>query len=329
ALALIQALSSLDPQRLRRLVLWIWCIMITLATLEALGLKPVFDAVRDVLYSGSGRGVYEATQRDIGIYGRVRTTVFASEPSFLADTLASLILLVFFLDPKRGSIASWARLGGMLALSFLLSPSFKMAFYVLAAVVWQFWPRNLRGLTSLIAGLAVAGVLLAVFYGPILGFFLETVGGHLESGSFYGRIGVAHSVGFEALRNYPLFGYGLSNQDGLYPIIAQVWQSSGAFALFPWYQPLPAQGLMSNGFWWEWAYLGIAGGLIVTLLMTSLLRRIGVELPLRTVVCTWIVWYAGAAFVDPRSWYMIALFAVGAVQFAGTRAAAQDKKDTA
>lgn len=314
ALAFIYALSKVDHGRVRRIVLTIWWIVILLAALEVLALKPVFDQLRDALYAGSGRGIYSADFRDVAIYGRVRPTVFASEPSFLADTLSVLTLMVFFLDRNRGSLRSWSIMGAMVMVSFYLAPSFKILFFLTAALVWQFWPRNFKGLLNLLWGLGVAALLLALFFTQIFAFFVNFTGGHLESGSFFGRIGVAHKVGLSALETFPLFGYGIGNDGGLYPIIANEWNASGAFYLFPWYQDLPATDLMSNGFWWQVSYLGILGTLGFAALVLRLLREIGVASPLCTLICGWILWYAGAAFVDPHSWSLLMIFGIGAVQ---------------
>lgn len=313
ALAVICALATIERPRLRRMLIWIWAAVMALAVIESAGLKPVFDEIRTVLYAGSGRFLYFAELRDLEIYGRVRTTVFASEPSFLADTLTALTLMVFFLDLRRGNLGSWARLGVMLSASFLVAPSFKMAFYVVSGLVWHFWPRNIRTLLTLLGSVAVTAVLLVLVYEPVSVALYAAVGRHLESGSFFGRIGVAPSVGWHVLTTYPLFGYGIGNENGLYPIIAQVWQDSGAFYRFPWYLELPATDLMSNGFWWSWSFLGLIGGALFCMLTLLMLARIGVEAPLRTLVCVWIVWYAGFAFVDPHSWYMVVVFSVGGV----------------
>ena len=161
--------------------------------------------------------------------------------------------------------------------------------------------------------LFVLNVLLLILFEPIYGLLVEAVGGYVESGSFYGRIVIGPTVGWNVLTTYPIYGYGIGNEEGLYPVIAQVWQGSGAFQLFPWYLDLPATDLMTNGFWWQWIFLGAGGGLIFTMLTLRLLSQIGVEMPLRTLVCTWIVWYSGFAFVDPLSWYVVVVFAVGAV----------------
>lgn len=314
AMAFACALRTLAPARTRRLILWLFAGLIALSLLETAGLKPAIDALRDALYSGSGRHVYEATQRDIAIYGRVRATALASEPSFLADTICFLALASFFLDPARGRPASWLRLLGLMSLGALASPSFKMVFYLLGAAIWQLWPGTLRGALGLIAGLGVGAGLAFLFRTPLIGLLLAGAGDHLVSGSFYGRIGVAHTVGLEALRRQPLFGFGPSNDAGLHPILLQVWQDSGAFALFPWYLGRPAPELMSNGFWWAWCFLGLAGGAMFFTLVARLLRKAGTAHPWRCLLCTWVVWYAGAAFVDPRSWSVVLLFALDATR---------------
>lgn len=315
ALAMIVALQHLGQHKLRLIVLWFVGVMLSLAALETFGLKPIFEPIREALYASSNRGVYDAVTRDIAIYGRIRATVFASEPSFLADTLFSLILISFFLDAKRGTKESYLRAGALLLIAFYFIPSFKVVFYLMAAIVWQFWPNNRRSLIVLLAVIGALFTLTILFSGTLFSLFVWFAGGHFESASFYGRIGVAHTFGLEALGRYPIFGFGLSNQEGTFPIISNIWQNSGAYAIFPWYQGAPAQLLMSNGFWWQWVFLGLLGGLIVNALILILLRNVGVAKPLRTLICSWIVWYAGSAYVDPHSWYMIVVFSLGALRY--------------
>ncbi len=313
ALAMIFALGLIKSDRLRGVLTMLWIVMIVLALAESLFLKGFFDQVRDWFYAGSGRFVYAAEDRDLQLYGRVRTTVFASEPSFLADTLSSLVVMVFMLDKQRGKWRSFLQLGAMLAISFFVVPSFKTGFYVAALMVWHFWPRNLRE-AAVLAMLLVGSLLMALVGAETL-FRLagETAGLHLSSGSFFGRIGSAHIVGFDALAAFPIYGFGIGQNDAVYDIIVRVWNESGAFGLFPWYGPLSAADLMSNGFWWMWIYLGLVGGAILLALTARLLRGVGVMTPWRSLVCACIVWYAGSAFVDPQSWYVVVIFSVGAL----------------
>lgn len=315
ALAVCYTLQNIPKRRLRRVLITLWVTFVSLAVLESVGLRPLFEPIREALYAGSDRFVYTAVERDVSIYGKVRPTVFASEPSYFADTISILMLMIFILDPRRGSIPSWIKLFGMIVVSFLVSPSFKMVFYIMALGVWQFWPTTRKNLFTVLLALFVIGIVGVVFYGPIAAGLDRVFGTHLVSGSFYGRIGVAPVVGFGALEAAPVFGFGIGNEDGVYPMIARAWSESGAFFRFPWYRELTASHLMSNGFWWQLIFLGGVGTAIFSLLVVGAFRQIGVRMPLRALVATWIVWYAGSAFVDPFSWYVMVAFSVGTMKY--------------
>lgn len=310
ALALVIASAHVDPKRLRLLFSTLWGAFILLGLLELLGLKPVFDTISDALYSGSGRGVYISEGRDISIYGRIRPTAMASEPSYFADTLATLTVLIFLLDPRRGGLRSWLILASMVALDFAILPSFKIAFYVVAVLVWQLWPSTPRRVLALVAVLIASALLGLFFYTQLLSFFLTQAGQHLESGSFFGRGIVGRIVAGEVLSQYPLFGYSIGNEDAVYPTIARIWQDSGAFDLFPWYLNSSAYNLLSSGFWWQIIFLGLFGWAFFTGIVARLLTQLHVVNPMRTLICAWIIWYAGSAFVDPHTWFMVALFAL-------------------
>ena len=311
---MIYALSTVPKAKVRRLALVVWGVMLALAVLESTGLKPVFDQVRDVLYAGTGRFVYSSDMRDIEIYGKVRSTVFATEPSFLADTLCVLILTVVVLDEKSGKKWLLIKAASMLLASFILAPSLKMIFYMVSASLWVYWPTTKKGLERSIVLLIFAAVFGTIGYMLFFAFLEGAIGKHMNSGSFYGRIAVAPIVGFRAISDYPIFGYGIGNTDGLSEIIFEAWQSSGAFDLFPWFQNFPANNLMTNGFWWQWSFLGVFGGLLFVLLVRKWLVALGEEYPARTIVCVWIVWYSGFAFIDPVSWSIFMFFTIGGLK---------------
>lgn len=312
AIAIVLTCSQIRASRLRRLFLGFWFVLMALALLESIGLRPIFDDLRAALYSGSQRGVYSELNRDIGLYGKSRPSALASEPSYLADSYMCMIALVFLLDKERGSKRSWIRLALMVCISFTIAPSFKVFFYLLALVVWQMWPRSVRALHFLVAALAVAALSLYAIFGSVTGALSSQLGVG-ETGSFFGRISVAPQVAVDALSRFPILGYGVGNTDGLYPVIVEAWQSSGAFARFPWYIGLDSTLLMTNGFWWQWVFLGTLGGALFSVIILRILGSLGVDRPLRSLVCAWIVWYSGFAFVDPASWWIVALFSVAAL----------------
>lgn len=323
ALAVIHTASRLEAQGLRKLFFGFWAVLMLLAVLENAGLRTLMQSVQVALYAGSNRGVYSAELRDIELYGQVRASALASEPSFLADSWLSMAVLVFLLDRNRGSGPSWVRLVLMLGIGYSLAPSMKIFFYVLALLVWHFWPRTSRAVAGVLAGLVLAGWLLYVLSAEISSVMSRI--GSVETGSFFARITVGPHIGAEALRNYPFLGYGFGNHEGLTPLMRDVWQATGGFSRFPWFSPAAGQGLLTNGFWWEWVYLGVLGGIVFTYLIMRLLASLDVEHPGRVVVCSWIVWYSGYAFVDPVSWWVVAMFAIPEV----VRRASTDLSPTA
>jgi hypothetical protein len=312
ALIIIAVCGTLPRDGLRKLFFGFWVALMVLALLESVGLRDLFTSIRDALYFTSQRGIYSEAARDVELYGKIRPTALASEPSYLADTYMCMIVAVFLLDPRRGQWSSWVRLGLMVAISFAIAPSLKIVFYLLALGIWILWPRTPKRL-------ALAGVALSTGFFVMFVTFEFSLGSILarfglgETGSFFGRIAVAPQIGLQAIISYPVLGYGIGNTDGLVPVIDEAWQSSGAYARFPWYQGLGPSDLMSNGFWWQWTFLGVVGGATFWLLVAKILRAVGVEYPLRSIVCAWAVWYSGFAFVDPASWFVLALFVLTAM----------------
>ena len=324
SIGLYVALRHVPPARLRRVVVGIWGAFVVLAVLESIGLKPVFDAIRDVIYAGSGRGVYEAVDRDLALYGQARPTVFASEPSFLAYSLSILIFLAAVLHQNPKSKQAFGQDFGMFFVSYYIAPSFTYIFFLMAIAIWTFWPRTSRGMLICLMAITVGCILAFLLRGQISGLFFQIVGSRTETASFFGRILVAPQAGLRTLAQWPIFGVGVGNDGATLPIIKQLWSESGAFALFPWFRnhALEAQDLMSNGFWWQWMFLGIFGGIAFTGIIAWILRNLRVEYPARTILCCWTIWYPGAAFVDAGSWVVLAVVSMSAVASTRSRTAA-------
>ncbi|MDZ4309636.1 MAG: hypothetical protein U1A24_03635 [Cypionkella sp.] len=317
SIGLYIALEKMPRNRLRRLVVTTWFVFIALAFLEGLGLKPAFDTVRDMLYAASGRGVYEAADRDIALYGRIRSTVFASEPSFLANTLSVLMFMAYVLHPQPKSWRAFLQYLAMATVSYLLAASFTYGFFLIALLIWSFWPKNVRELATLLLTSLLAIGAAFLLRDELTYIFLDVSGNHMATGSFFGRILVAPQAAFETLMIYPLVGVGIGNGEAARPFIVQIWSDSGAFALFPWFNNpmMRAQDLMSSGFWWQWMYLGIAGGVVFNLALFWALRRLRVMYPLRSIVCCWIIWYPGAAFVDVGSWVILTIVSLSSTGY--------------
>lgn len=312
AASMLYAVKRADPNKIFRALIILWYIIILLALAEVYFAKGFFDNLREIIYSGSDRGLYFAVERDLDIYGRVRATALASEPSFLADTLSVLCIMVFLLSYKSEPRKAYLTLTVMLFVSIFVVPSFKFVFYIFALFIFLRWPKT--GFQALLFFTATATFFLLFFFlfDYILGLMVFISSDHIETGSFFGRIGSAHIVGLNALSSYPLFGYGVGNRDSVYPIIVDVWNNSGAFILFPWYANAPAEGLLSNGFWWMLIYLGVLGTAFFLFLIGLILKGIGVQYPFRSITCAAITWYGGGGFVDPQSWCLVVAFSISA-----------------
>lgn len=315
SVGLYVALRHVPHARLRRIAVWMWIVLISLALLERTALGPLFSAIRESLYMGSGRGVYDQTERDLSLYGQVRITAFASEPSFLAFTLSTLSSLAYFVHPAPRSIQAAGQYFGMILISYYIAPSLVYAFFLLATIVWALWPKTSRGF--MLGGIVICGVcvVLLPFSSELSSFLLQLAGSRAQTGSFFGRILVAPQAGLDVLAEWPLAGVGVGNDQAALPIIKQIWNDSGAFAIFPWFNnvDLRAQDLMSSGFWWQWIFLGLFGGLAFIGIIAWILRNLRVEYPFRSILCSWIIWYSGSAFVDAISWFILAIVSLSAV----------------
>jgi len=171
------AVRRVPSDRMRRIVIWVWVTFIALAVLESVGLKPIFDSIRSVIYAGSGRGVYEAVNRDLALYGKVRPTVFATEPSFLAYTLAILNFLNHVLQPFPRSWQALAITVAMFVMSFLIAPSFTYVFFMGALLTWTFWPTTVRGFAGLLLVLSAVFSMAFLFGDELSAFVFQMLGG--------------------------------------------------------------------------------------------------------------------------------------------------------
>lgn len=287
----------------------IWSVFLMLGCIELLpGARPIFNQVSDMIYSDTGRGLYASLDRDLQLYGTYRSKALSSEPSFFAATLAVLNLLVLFAGRNRRRRKSLGRFLLMLVVSYIVAPSLSALFYLSAALIFVYWPRTTGKTVAAVASLLIISGLFT-----LTPHSFNVFSAHQKSGSFFGRITAGPMVGIQAMIDRPLLGYGVGDAQAVLPTISRVWWDSGAYSAFPWYESVGPTDLMSNGFWWQWIYFGIFGGTLFIFTLLGVLRAMRIQRPLSVLVSTWIVWYAGAAFVDLVSWSIFAVFAAAAI----------------
>lgn len=300
-------LHLIPKDKAQRLFFTFWCMFIVLGAIELIpAVRSIYQFITDLIYAGTPRGIYASINRDIEIYGHYRPKVFSSEPSFLAATLSVLSILTLFTASKDKRSRPYLEYCIMAAVSFALVPSVSDFFYIAAASICYFWPQ--KALTRITVSLAISTLAIAI---PIaqLNMPANLFEQHQKSGSFFGRITAGPIAGAQALVRRPIAGYGVGDSEATYPLMADVWANNGGYTRFPWYMGLRASDLMSNGFWWQWIFMGAIGGALFTGLIGLLLRSINVKNVVPIILGTWIIWYAGAAFVDIVSWSVFGILA--------------------
>lgn len=315
AVTFMISLRSLPSSHIRRLATALWLVFIFLSVVEVIALREIFNQISSFIYSGTRRILYVNDIRDVNIYGSIRAKSFASEPSYLSYTLSTLAIIRFIADDNSTPKRRVALLILMFSAAYVIAPSLSATFFLSAALVWWFWPTNTRQIVLLLSGAVLTAALLALLAGELIANPPTVVRSHMESGSFMGRVLIGPPAALKVLAQHPLIGLGIGNDVDSYPFIAEEWSIRGGFARFPWYAGFNATDLMSNGFWWQWIYFGLAGGLVILTLVARMLEGLGVSKPFRAIFCAWIVWYAGAQVVAPYSWVLVGIFALSTGAF--------------
>src|SRR5260370_36425447 len=87
------------------------CIILVGCLLESyLGVRPISDAVRKVIYS---RGIYENALRDLLYYRRVRPKFFASEPAIVTFCYSLFTFVWMVVSPWRHKLVLYVILVGL------------------------------------------------------------------------------------------------------------------------------------------------------------------------------------------------------------------------
>ena len=104
-------MTQASRHQIARLFLGFALVIVVGCLLETYGgLRPVSDAVRNVLYS---KGVYENDLRDLLFYNRVRPKFFASEPASVTFCYTLFTFVWMVVSPWRWKLAVYVGLVGL------------------------------------------------------------------------------------------------------------------------------------------------------------------------------------------------------------------------
>jgi hypothetical protein len=314
AYAAFAGLSAMGMRRTSVLFLGIALVLIAGSFLEAhAGLKPLTDAARNFLNSWRQDQVYDNNLRDISVYGGVRPSFLASEPSILGISTGYAILF-WFLSGR--SFTVWRISGAAIltgtAFVIIRSPTILVCWFIAA----MFFMTELgRTRTIPRSRVIAAGIvtLAAILITPII-IAANTVYGQLAS--FYEREIGPPLVTAEVLRSQPLFGTGFGGSQSLIQSGQTVYSKAGGAAETELLQDAmgnesDSKKLLASQFWEVWIDLGVVGGIIVLSILWRILGRLSVPNRFLVFCTSALIFTMSGGVVSPGGW--IGLFSIAAL----------------
>ncbi|WP_157450338.1 hypothetical protein [Bradyrhizobium sp. ARR65] len=334
---LFLGLSSLKSRTASRLFLSVAVIVLVLATLEVhFGLRPFVDEIRSVIHQEN----YDDTARDLELYGAVRPTVFASEPSLVGIFWGLALCGWLLADADRWGV-------GRLIVTSLLTASAIFVirsptiFYAVAICVIGLIVHRLRRSPNPGARLAKSALLFACFILVITSTSLlmqaadefgGVIGDIVKGDSFYSRQIGPYRLASSMADTSPFFGFGLGGDaemtpyamDAFGPAIENMLAGVNALDV----DSVPGMAinfregktshLLTNSFWQFWISFGILGGAIVAAVVAFALAKLGVrEIGFVLLGATLMGQTMGAVVIAP-AW--TPMFVIAAFTFRWTKA---------
>jgi hypothetical protein len=311
--ALFLTVTQGTRQQIARLFLGFSLVILIGCLLEAYaGLRPVSDAVRNVLYS---KGIYENDLRDVLFYGRVRPKFFASEPASVTFCYTLFTFIWMVVSPWRWKLPVYV---GLIALGLFAMPGPTLLLMLLLVLPYVlFLASRRRGRLDPARFMVVACVAL-LFLGVFVVLAQSLFPVRLEeitSGndpSFFYRVRGPALAGLQTMAHYPFAGAGLTGEPFIENDVTNFYVRSAGYSA-GWQAVSPATELLINYFWLHWIYLGVVWGLIIIAALTAWLRVLGVLSP---AFC-WMAWailgQASGAYVGPTCWAVLFLAGAAAV----------------
>jgi hypothetical protein len=276
------------------------------------GLRPLSDAVRNVLYS---KGIYENDLRDVLFYKRVRPKFFASEPSSVTFCYTLFTFVWLVVSTWRWKLVAYV---GLFGLGLFAMPGPTLLLMLLLILPYMLFLASRHAGRLDVSRLLVVALIAVVFFGAFVAVAQSLFAARLESvrsgddASFFYRVQGPALAGLHVMARYPIAGAGLAGEPVIEKEITNVYLRSPFYSA-NWKVVSPATELVINYFWEHWIYLGLVWGLITMGALTVWLRMLGVP----SVAFCWVVWailgQAAGAYVGPTCWAVLLLAGAAAV----------------
>jgi hypothetical protein len=311
--ALFLTVTRISRRQFAGLFLSFSLVILAGCLLEAhAGLRPISDAVRNVLYS---RGVYENDLRDMLLYGRARPKFFASEPASVTFCYTLFTFLWMVVSPWRFKLLAYV---GLVGLGLFAMPGPTLLLMLLLVLPYMLFLASRRSGRLDFGRFLIVACVAAVFGGAFVVLaqtafpvrFEEITSGN--DPSFFYRVRGPAIAGVDVMKHHPFAGAGLSGEPFIETEVTNVYLRSSGYSA-TWGAVSPATELLINYFWLHWVYFGVVWGVILVAAVTLWLRSLGVP---STAFC-WLVWailgQASGAYVGPTCWAVLFLAGAAAV----------------
>jgi hypothetical protein len=293
---LFLGLSSLQQRTISRLFLSVAVLMLIVATLEVhFGLRPFVDAVRSVTH----HQYYDDTTRDLELYGAVRPTAFASEPSLVGIFWGLSLCGWLLADVDRFGIRRLV-VASLLTASAVFVIRSPTIFYAVTIAVIGLIVHRLRrsanpGVRLIKSALLFACFIVVIASTSLLMQAADEFGGLIENivkgDSFYSRQIGPYRLASSMADTSPFFGFGLGGDaemtpyvmDAFSPVIENMIAGVNAADV----DSVPGMAinfsegktshLLTNSFWQFWISFGILGGAVVAAIVAFALAKLGVS----------------------------------------------------
>jgi hypothetical protein len=311
--ALFLTVSQASRRQIAGLFLGFALVILVGCLLETyVGLRPVSDAVRKVLYS---KGVYENDLRDLFFYNRVRPKFFASEPASVTFcyTLFSFIWLVT--SPWRWKLPAYLVLVGV---GLFAMPGPTLLLMLLLILPYLLFLDSRRGGRLDVTRFLVITCVAVLFLGAVAvlaqTLFRERIYA-VTSGndpSFFYRVQGPAMAGLEIMARYPIAGAGITGEPFVEREVTNLYLRSPYYSA-GWRVVSPATELLINYFWLHWVYFGFVWGVTMMAVISLWLRVLGAP----SQAFCWVAWailgQASGAYVGPTCWAVLFLAAAASV----------------
>lgn len=272
--------------------------------------REVSDAFRFAVFRS---GVYESFDRDLMIFGMIRPKLFTSEPSYVALMFLFFSTVWLGLSQDRRKYVYYGALIAM-ALFLIRSPIILLA--APAALVVMFYldyggVRNflrILGMRELVAVMLIALFVVAFLYVAFSVVMLKR-GQRILAGkdqSFAARIVAPPLIAYETVREYPVFGAGITGKEAIEEQMGDIFIALGFTAAV---QKWTTEGTLvhknANFFWLHWIYFGLLGGIGVLWLLYRLMKSLGVTHFCFCFMTLLVISQTTGGYVGTRTWTII------------------------